>query len=129
MILLKISVTDHNVIVILANIATTTELDYGAIIISMLGGLALFLFGMDQMSSALKLIAGDGLRKILAKLTTNRFTGAAAGAIVTSIIQSSSVTTVLVVGFISAGLMNLTQSIGIIMGYENKRIRGDTGSV
>ena len=101
---------------ILADIATTTELDYGAIIISMLGGLALFLFGMDQMSSALKLIAGDGLRKILARLTTNRFTGAAAGAIVTSIIQSSSVTTVLVVGFISAGLMNLTQSIGIIMG-------------
>lgn len=82
----------------------------------MLGGLALFLFGMDQMSAALKFIAGDGLRKILAKLTTNRFTGAAAGAIVTSIIQSSSVTTVLVVGFISAGLMSFSQSIGIIMG-------------
>lgn len=82
----------------------------------MLGGLALFLFGMDQMSSALKFIAGDGLRKILAKLTSNRFTGAAAGAIVTSIIQSSSVTTVLVVGFISAGLMTFSQSIGVIMG-------------
>ncbi|MCP5537820.1 MAG: Na/Pi cotransporter family protein [Akkermansiaceae bacterium] len=82
----------------------------------LIGGLALFLFGMDQMASALKLIAGDGLRKILSRLTTNRFTGAAAGAVVTSIIQSSSVTTVLVVGFISAGLMNLSQSIGIIMG-------------
>ena len=65
---------------------------------------------------ALKLIAGDRLRQILSKLTTNRFAGAAAGAAVTSIIQSSSVTTVLVVGFISAGLMNLSQSIGIIMG-------------
>lgn len=82
----------------------------------LLGGLALFLFGMDRMTMALKLIAGDRLRQILAKLTTNRFAGAAAGAAVTSIIQSSSVTTVLVVGFISAGLMNLSQSIGIIMG-------------
>ncbi|MBT8036380.1 MAG: Na/Pi cotransporter family protein [Verrucomicrobiae bacterium] len=82
----------------------------------LIGGLALFLFGMDQMAAALKLIAGDGLRKILSKLTTNRFTGAIAGAVITSIIQSSSVTTVLVVGFISAGLMNLSQSIGIIMG-------------
>ncbi|NWK56499.1 Na/Pi cotransporter family protein [Verrucomicrobiaceae bacterium N1E253] len=101
---------------ILADITTNTELDLLPILIGMLGGLALFLFGMEQMSTALKAIAGDGLRKILAKLTTNRFTGAAAGAIVTSIIQSSSVTTVLVVGFISAGLMNFSQSIGIIMG-------------
>jgi phosphate:Na+ symporter len=85
-------------------------------LMGMLGGLALFLFGIDRMSMALKLIAGDRLRQILSKLTTNRFTGAAAGAAVTSIIQSSSVTTVLVVGFISAGLMNLSQSIGIIMG-------------
>lgn len=82
----------------------------------LLGGLALFLLGMDKMADALKLIAGDGLRTILARLTTNRFTGAAAGAVVTSIIQSSSVTTVLVVGFISAGLMNLSQSVSIIMG-------------
>lgn len=82
----------------------------------LVGGLALFLFGLDQMSDALKLIAGDGMKKILAKLTTNRFTGALAGALVTAIVQSSSVTTVLVVGFISAGLMSLTQSIGVIMG-------------
>ncbi len=82
----------------------------------LIGGLALFLFGLDQMSDALKLIAGDGMKKVLAKLTTNRFTGAIAGAFVTAIVQSSSVTTVLVVGFISAGLMSLTQSIGIIMG-------------
>ncbi len=102
---------------ILASLDLTQEpVAYGPIIMGMLGGLALFLYGMDQMSDALKAIAGDGLRKILAKLTSNRFTGAIAGAIVTSIIQSSSVTTVLVVGFISAGLMNLSQSIGIIMG-------------
>lgn len=95
---------------------STSGLEFGPIIMGMLGGLALFLFGLDRMAMALKLITGDKLRQILAKLTTNRFTGAAAGAAVTSIIQSSSVTTVLVVGFISAGLMNLNQSIGIIMG-------------
>ena len=95
---------------------STANLDLGPILMGMLGGLALFLFGIDRMAMALKLIAGDRLRQIIAKLTPNRFTGAAAGAAATSIIQSSSVTTVLVVGFISAGLMNLSQSIGIIMG-------------
>jgi phosphate:Na+ symporter len=95
---------------------TADSLQVGSILMGLLGGLALFLFGLDQMSDALKLIAGDGMRKILAKLTTNRFTGALAGAFVTAIVQSSSVTTVLVVGFISAGLMSLTQSIGVIMG-------------
>jgi len=107
-------------VLILATTAATSApasgLEFGPIFMGLLGGLALFLFGMERMSMALKLIAGDRLRKILSKLTTNRFAGAAAGAAVTSIIQSSSVTTVLVVGFISAGLMNLSQSIGIIMG-------------
>ena len=96
--------------------ATTDTPQISSILIELIGGLALFLFGLDQMSEALKLIAGDGMRKVLAKLTTNRFTGAFAGAFVTTVVQSSSVTTVLVVGFISAGLMSLTQSIGIIMG-------------
>ena len=96
--------------------ATTEPLQLGSILMGLIGGLALFLFGLDQMSDALKLIAGDGMRKVLAKLTTNRFTGAIAGAFVTAIVQSSSVTTVLVVGFISAGLMSFAQSIGIIMG-------------
>ena len=82
----------------------------------MIGGLALFLFGMDKMSESLKLVAGKGMKNVLARLTTNRFTGAIAGAIVTAIIQSSSVTTVLVIGFISVQLMTLTQSIGVIMG-------------
>ncbi len=96
--------------------ATTESLEVAPILVALIGGLALFLFGLDQMSDSLKLIAGDGMRKVLASLTTNRFTGALAGAIVTAIVQSSSVTTVLVVGFISAGLISLTQSIGVIMG-------------
>jgi phosphate:Na+ symporter len=80
------------------------------------GGLALFLFGMEQMADALKAVAGERMKVILAKLTSNRFMGAATGAFVTAIIQSSSVTTVLVVGFITAGLMSMAQSIGVIMG-------------
>jgi phosphate:Na+ symporter len=95
---------------------TMEPLQIGTIFMGLLGGLALFLFGMDQMSDALKLVAGDRMKKLLAKLTTNRFTGAIAGALVTAVIQSSSITTVLVVGFISAGLMTLAQSAGVIMG-------------
>lgn len=97
-------------------LAETSALSLGPIMIGLLGGLALFLFGIELMSEALKQAAGDGMRKILAKLTTNRFTAVLAGAVVTAIIQSSSVTTVLLVGFISAGLMNFTQAIGVIMG-------------
>jgi phosphate:Na+ symporter len=95
---------------------TAEPLPIGSILMGLVGGLALFLYGLDQMSDALKLIAGDGMKRVLARLTTNRFTGALAGAFVTAVVQSSSVTTVLVVGFISAGLMSLAQSIGIIMG-------------
>lgn len=100
----------------LLSVATTDSLQVGSIAMGLLGGLALFLYGMDQMSDALKLVAGDGMKRVLAKLTTNRFTGAIAGAFVTAVIQSSSITTVLVVGFISAGLMGLAQSTGVIMG-------------
>lgn len=97
-------------------LAVSNAIDLSAILMGLFGGLALFLFGMDQMSDALKLVAGDKMKNVLAKLTTNRFTGAIAGAFITSIIQSSSVTTVLVVGFISAGLLTLSQSVGVIMG-------------
>ena len=86
--------------------ATTNSLQLSSIAIGLIGGLALFLFGLEQMSDELKLIAGNGMKKVLAKLTTNRFTGAIAGAFVTAVVQSSSVTTVLLVGFISAGLMS-----------------------
>lgn len=80
------------------------------------GGLALFLFGMDMMTRALKLVAGDHMKELLARFTRNRFVGAGMGAIITSIIQSSSVTTVLLVGFISAGIMSMAQSVPVIIG-------------
>ena len=80
------------------------------------GGLALFLFGMDIMTQALKSAAGDYMKDILGKLTRNRFVGVGMGAMVTAIIQSSSVTTVILVGFISAGLMSMSQSVAVIMG-------------
>jgi phosphate:Na+ symporter len=92
------------------------EMDWWNMGMKLLGGLALFLYGMEQMADSLKAVAGERMKTILAKLTTNRFMGAATGAFVTAIIQSSSVTTVLVVGFITAGLMSMAQSIGIIMG-------------
>ena len=80
------------------------------------GGLALFLFGMEILADGLKAVAGSRMKKILRRLTGNRLMGVTTGAFVTAVIQSSSVTTVLVVGFISAGLMSLTQSVGVIMG-------------
>ena len=92
------------------------SIDWGNMGMQLFGGLALFLFGMEQMADALKAVAGSRMKAILAKLTANRIMGAITGAFVTAVIQSSSVTTVLVVGFISAGLMSLSQSVGVIMG-------------
>jgi len=91
-------------------------MDWWTMGMSLFGGLALFLYGMEQMADALKAVAGERMKIILAKLTTNRFMGAITGAFVTAVIQSSSVTTVLVVGFITAGLMSMSQSVGVIMG-------------
>ena len=85
-------------------------------IFALLGGLALFLYGMKIMGEGLELVAGDQLQKILAKLTTNKFLGMLVGLVTTAIIQSSSATTVMVVGFVNAGLLNLSQAIGVIMG-------------
>ncbi len=92
------------------------DLQWGVMGMTLFGGLALFLFGMEQMSDSLKAVAGERMKQILARLTRNRLMGAITGAFVTAIIQSSSVTTVLVVGFITAGLMSLSQSVGVIMG-------------
>ncbi|WP_375748405.1 Na/Pi cotransporter family protein [Vibrio sp. HN007] len=92
------------------------EISYLPMTVGLLGGLAVFLYGMDKMSDALKKAAGDRMKTVLAKLTTNRFAGVMTGAGLTAVIQSSSVTTVLLVGFISAGLMSLTQAVGVIMG-------------
>ncbi len=94
----------------------SSALDWWTMGMGLFGGLALFLYGMDLMATALKAVAGERMKDILASLTTNRFMGAVTGALVTAVINSSSVTTVLVVGFISAGLMSLAQSIGVIMG-------------
>jgi len=91
-------------------------LEFGVLVTQLGGGLALFLYGMRQMTESLKIVAGGGMKNLLARLTVNRFTAAIAGAIITAVIQSSSVTTVLVVGFISAGLLTLSQSIGVILG-------------
>ena len=84
--------------------------------IELLGGLALFLYGMEMMSSGLELVAGDKLRVIIEKMTSNFFKAILVGTGVTAIIQSSSATTVMVVGFVNAGLMTIYQSVGIIMG-------------
>ncbi len=86
------------------------------LLFGLLGGLGMFLFGMKIMSEGLQKIAGDKMRKILAVLTNNRVVGALVGLAVTAIIQSSSATTVMVVGFVNAGLLSLVQSIGVILG-------------
>ncbi len=86
------------------------------IVITLLGGLGLFVYGMKLMGDGLENAAGDGLKKILEKVTSNPITAVLIGAAVTAVIQSSSATTVMVVGFVNAGLMNLTQAVGIIMG-------------
>ncbi|MFH1804852.1 MAG: Na/Pi cotransporter family protein [Pseudomonadota bacterium] len=88
----------------------------GWMVVGLLGGLALFIYGMDHLAGALKVLAGARLRLALGKMTRNRFVGALSGAGITALLQSSSVTTVLVVGFVSAGLMTLPQSIAVIMG-------------
>jgi phosphate:Na+ symporter len=99
-----------------AGAETAAELDWTPMLLGLLGGLALFLFGMDQLGGSLKAVASDGMRTVLARFTGNRVLAAITGAIVTAVVGSSSVTTVLVVGFVSAGVMTLTQSIGVIMG-------------
>ena len=82
----------------------------------LIGSLGLFLYGMKIMSEGLQKFAGDSLRKILTAMTTNRVTGVFTGVLITALIQSSSATTVMVVSFVNAGLLTLTQSIGVIMG-------------
>ena len=85
-------------------------------IITLMGGLGLFLYGMKLMGDGLENAAGEGLKKILEKVTSNPIVAVLVGAAVTAVIQSSSATTVMVVGFVNAGLMNLAQAAGIIMG-------------
>jgi phosphate:Na+ symporter len=93
-----------------------TPIHFFSLAMQLLGGLALFLYGMEKMATSLKLVAGDRMKNILRQLTTNRVMGMITGAFVTAIIQSSSVTTVLLVGFVSAELMTLAQAMGVIFG-------------
>lgn len=86
------------------------------IVIGLLGGLALFLYGMQMMSAGLEAAAGSKMKEILEKLTSNRLKGVLVGAAITAVIQSSSATTVMVVGFVNSGMMTLRQAVWIIMG-------------
>ena len=85
-------------------------------VLGLLGGLALFLYGMQMMSAGLEAAAGNRMKRILEKLTANRFLGVLVGAGITAVIQSSSATTVMVVGFVNSGMMTLQQAVWIIMG-------------
>jgi phosphate:Na+ symporter len=96
----------------------TGEINWFFLCIGLLGGLSLFLYGMERMSDALKNVAGEKMKDILAVLSNNRVMGLITGAIVTAVIQSSSVTTVMLVGFVSAGLMSLSQTVGVILGAD-----------
>lgn len=85
-------------------------------VLTLLGALGMFLYGMNLMSSGLQKAAGSKLRALLSRITSNPFKGVLTGFGITSVIQSSSATTVMVVGFVSAGLLTLSQAIGVIMG-------------
>ena len=85
-------------------------------VLSLLGGLALFLFGMNLMGQALEKRAGSKLKTFLANITSNPFKGFLLGLGVTAVMQSSSATTVMVVGFVNSGIMTLRQAVGVIMG-------------
>lgn len=91
-------------------------MDYVGIIIPFIGGLGMFIYGMQIMAQGLENAAGSKMKSILEALTTNKFMGVLLGALITAVIQSSSATTVMVVGFVNAGIMNLTQAMGVIMG-------------
>ncbi len=88
------------------------------LLFGLLGGLGIFLIGMEGAGDGLKAVAGDRMRGILSTLTSNRFFGLLVGAVVTGVLQSSSVTTVLLVGFVSATMMNLAQAVGVMMGAK-----------
>ena len=91
-------------------------MSYANIIIPFVGGLGMFIYGMQIMASGLENAAGNKMKTLLEALTRNKFLGVLLGAFITAVIQSSSATTVMVVGFVNAGIMNLTQAMGVIMG-------------
>jgi phosphate:Na+ symporter len=94
----------------------SVTIDWFALILGLFGGLALFLAGLEQLSDGLKKLAGNALKNMLSKLTVNRIMGSITGAFITGILNSSSITTVLAVSFVTAGVMTLQQSVSVIMG-------------
>ena len=96
--------------------SSSSNIHWNFLIMGLLGGLSLFLYGMAKMSEGMKKAAGDRMRNILAALTSNRVIGMTVGAFVTMIIQSSSATTVMLVSFVQAELMTYVQAISIILG-------------
>jgi phosphate:Na+ symporter len=96
--------------------AAANQPDWLQLFLGLFGGVALFLGGLQLLSEGMTKAAGDTLKNVLASLTTNRFKGALTGAFITGVLNSSTVTTLLVVGFISGGMMTLSQSVGVIMG-------------
>lgn len=99
-------------------LAADGTLQMGAMAMGLAGGLALFLYGLARLTDALQAVAGTGLQAMLARMTGNRVKALLTGAAVTAVIQSSSVTTVMLVGFVSSGLMNLRQTVGVILGAD-----------
>ena len=92
------------------------EPDYWKLVLTVLGGLGLFLLGMKNLSEGLQAVAGNGLRRMISVVTNNRLMATGVGVLVTMLVQSSSITTVMVVGFVNSGFMTLTQAVGVIMG-------------
>ncbi len=109
------TVTDNNGVPS-AGTFSLVSLDIRAIVFQIIGGLAVFLLGMQLMSSSLQQVAGNRMKSILRALTSNRFMGIAAGALVTALVQSSSATTVITVGFVNSALMTLQQAVGVVLG-------------
>lgn len=101
---------------LLSTLETSTNISWFFLVMGLLGGLALFLYGMEKMSEGLKKSAGKGMRRILSALTTNRIIGLAVGAFVTMVIQSSSATTVMLVSFAQAQLLTFSQTLSVILG-------------
>ncbi|OOB80597.1 MAG: Na/Pi cotransporter [Epulopiscium sp. Nuni2H_MBin003] len=91
-------------------------MDFGQMLLNFIGGFGIFIFGMNYMGEGLQKSAGDQMKNLIGILTNNRILGVLVGALVTMVVQSSSATTVMVIGFVNAGLMSLTQAVGVIMG-------------
>jgi len=104
--------------ILLSSIKSSTDISWFFLVIGLLGGLALFLYGMEKMSEGLKKSAGKGMRNILSALTKNRIIGLAVGAFVTMVIQSSSATTVMLVSFAQAQLLTFGQTLSVILGAD-----------